>query len=50
MINCLNNGANLKQMLFDIDMKETQRLKDLRMDEEKMNTAEGHMAAMKFLA
>ena len=44
------SGQSLKQLLFDIDNQEFQRMKDLKLDEQKLETAQGHMAAMKFLA
>jgi hypothetical protein len=37
-------------MLFDIDQKEIERMKELRLTADKMEVSQGNTAALKFLA
>lgn len=52
VINCnLNNNAqSIKQLLFKIDQDESDRMKELNLTEEKLEVAQGHASAMRFLA
>ena len=52
VINCnLNNNAqSIKQLLFKIDQDEAERMKELNLTEEKLEVAQGHASAMRFLA
>ena len=41
--------SNLKELLFKLDQQEIERLKQMRLSEEKMEIAEGQTSALKFL-
>ena len=50
MFNIISAGKNLKAYLMDLDMKESERLKKLKMTEEKMDEQIENTNALKFLA
>ena len=44
-----SKGTNLKELLFNLDQAEIERLKAMRLTEEKMEVAEGQTSVLRFL-
>ena len=49
IFNAQGTGQNLKQFLMHLDEKEAERLKALRLTEEKLEQEQGNLSAMRFL-